>query len=155
MLPHLRFLRRGWSLPAFQRKTPGRVRPTAKRVRKVDADNPVLMTEHEAQREFVKWFRKTLSGVRIFSIPNGGGRSKSQGARLKAEGVSRGVPDLFCPELYLWVEMKREKGGVVSSDQRDWLEYLESLGYAVMICRGLEDAKKQVLDFLTRGQLDG
>ena len=46
------------------------------------------MTEHEVQREFVKWFRQTLPTIRIFAIPNGGGRSKAQGARLKVEGVS-------------------------------------------------------------------
>lgn len=142
-------------MPAFQRKTPVRVRPKTKRLRQVVTSDSVLMTEHEVQREFVKWFRQTLPTIRIFAIPNGGSRSKAQGARLKVEGVSRGVPDLFCPELYLWIEMKREKGGVVSPEQRDWLSYLGDIGYAVLVCRGLDDAKEQVLNFLTRGQLNG
>ena len=105
------------------------------------------MTEHEIQREFVKWFRQTYKGVRIFAIPNGGYRGKSQAMKLKAEGVSKGVPDLFCPELYLWIEMKREKGGIVSPEQKEWLEYLASVGYKTMICRGLDDAKAQVVEF--------
>lgn len=106
------------------------------------------MTEHEVQREFVRWFRQSLPGVRIFAIPNGGFRGKAAAGRLKAEGVSKGVPDLFCPELFLWIEMKRAKGGVVSPEQRDWLDYLASCGYATLVCRGLEDAKEQVIQYL-------
>lgn len=66
--------------------------------------------------------------------------------KLKAEGVSKGVPDLFCPELYLWIEMKREKGGIVAPEQRDWLNYLNSIGYTAIVARGLDDAKAQVTE---------
>lgn len=104
------------------------------------------MTEHEVQREFIKWFRQTFVGVRIFAIPNGGHRSKTQAMKLKAEGVSKGVPDLFCPALYLWIEMKREHGGIVAPEQRDWLNYLNELGYTAIVARGLEDAKTQVIE---------
>lgn len=80
-----------------------------------------IPTEHEEQRELVRWFRQTYTDVRIFAIPNGSGRSKSAGARLKAEGVSAGVPDLFIPGWRLWIEMKRIKGGSVSLEQKTGL----------------------------------
>ena len=35
-----------------------------------------IPTEHEEQRELVRWFRQTWPGVRIHAIPNGGARSK-------------------------------------------------------------------------------
>jgi hypothetical protein len=54
-------------------------------------------TEHFEQCELVMWFRQTYFGVRVFAIPNGGQRSISTAARLKAEGVCAGVPDLFIP----------------------------------------------------------
>ena len=73
--------------------------------------------EHFEQRELVKWFRQTFKGVRIFAIPNGGIRSLSTAAKLKAEGVSSGVPDLCVPEWRLWIEMKRVKGGSLSAEQ--------------------------------------
>ena len=85
-----------------------------------------LPTEHEEQRELVRWFRQTWPGVRIFAIPNGGARSPATAGRLKAEGVSSGVPDLFIPAWGLWVEMKRTKGGSLSAEQKDWISYLES-----------------------------
>lgn len=65
-------------------------------------------------------------------------------ARLKVEGVMRGVPDLFVPAWNLWVEMKRAKGGTVAPEQKDWHAYLTDLGHVVIIGRGADDAKEQV-----------
>ena len=101
-------------------------------------------SEHLEQVRLVSWFRKTWPGVRIFAIPNGGGRSMAQGASLKAEGVTAGVPDLFIPAWGVWIEMKRATGGVVSPVQRDWVAYLEGIGHLVIIGRGFEDAKRQI-----------
>ena len=104
-----------------------------------------VLSEHLEQALFVSWFRRTFPDVRIFAIPNGGGRSRSQGARLKVEGVSAGVPDLFIPQGTVWVEMKRAKGGTVSADQKDWHRYLEAIGHTVIIGYGFEDAKSKIL----------
>lgn len=104
-----------------------------------------MATEHDEQRMFVGWFRATFPGVRIFAIPNGGGRSPREGAKLRDEGVSPGVPDLFVPEWCLWVEMKRASGGVVSAVQADWHRYLKSIGHAVMVCHGYAQARTMVL----------
>jgi hypothetical protein len=103
-----------------------------------------LPTEHEEQREVVFWFRRKFSDVRIFAIPNGGWRSRATAAKLKAEGVSRGVPDLFVPAWGLWVEMKRSQGGRLSPDQKSWHLYLASIGQTVLVCYGADDAKRQI-----------
>lgn len=101
-------------------------------------------SEHVEQREFVSWFRQTHRGVRIFAVPNGETRSRRTGGRLKAEGVSPGVPDLCVPEWWLWVEMKTTDGGDVRPAQKDWHAYLRSIGQRVIIGKGFEDAKRQV-----------
>jgi hypothetical protein len=108
-----------------------------------------MKTEHEEQRELVQWFRRSFL-VRIFAIPNGGARSAGTGARLKAEGVSAGVPDLFVPAWNLWIEMKNEKGGTISASQRDWIEYLEGIGHTVIMGNGKEDAMDKVNKFISR-----
>jgi len=36
--------------------------------------------------------------------------------------------------------MKRRKGGSVSPEQKDWLDYLARCGYEVMVCRGADEA---------------
>ncbi len=109
-----------------------------------------IPTEHEEQRELVRWFRQTHRGVRIFAIPNGGQRSLAAAARLKVEGVSAGVPDLFIPAWKLWIEMKRIKGGSVSAEQKDWIKYLEEVGYCAKVCKGAEDAKEQITAFFNQ-----
>lgn len=105
-----------------------------------------IKTEHEEQRELVRWFRQTWPDIRILAIPNGGARSKATAGRLKAEGVSAGVPDLFIPALRLWIEMKRTKGGSVSVEQNDWMIYLKSCGYECIVCKGADDAKEKLLN---------
>lgn len=122
-------------------------------MRKMGARNTVLEkpdaipSEHVEQRNFVRWFRQTHPTARIAAIPNGGSRSMAAAAKLKAEGVSPGIPDLFIPAWGLWVEMKRVKGGKISADQKLWADYLESVGYCVIVSKGCDDAIKQVTDY--------
>lgn len=106
-----------------------------------------IPTEHAEQRELVRWFRQTWPTVRIFAIPNGGARSMATAGRLKAEGVSSGVPDLFIPAWRVWVEMKRIKGGSVSAEQKDWMTYLESVNYFCIVGKGADDAKTKINNF--------
>lgn len=112
---------------------------------------PILIpTESEEQIAFVQWFRRKYHGVRIFHIPNGGVRSKRTAAKLKSEGVMRGVPDLFIPAWNLWIEMKRTKGGRLSPEQRDWKDYLEVLGNTVFVAFGADHAMTLVDDFVDK-----
>lgn len=106
-----------------------------------------IPSEHFEQREFVCWFRQTYKGVRIFAIPNGGLRGRAAAGKLKAEGVSAGVPDLCIPEWSLWVEMKRRKGGTVSAEQKDWINYLSSVDHVCIVAKGAEAAKAAIIEF--------
>lgn len=100
----------------------------------------------------VQWFKRTFPDVRIFSVPNGGHRHPAVAAKMKATGVASGVPDLFVPEWRLWIEMKRVKGGSLSPEQKDWIEYLDRVGYCVIVGKGAEDAKQQISAFLSTYQ---
>jgi len=82
--------------------------------------------------------------------PNGGDRDVRVAARLKSHGVSKGLPDILifgsppnhphAPGCAL--ELKRRSGGVVSTEQQEWLDYLEGMGWCVTVACGWEDAKK-------------
>lgn len=55
----------------------------------------------------------------LYHIPNGGSRHKAEAARLRAEGVRSGVPDLCLPVPRggchgLYIELKRLRGGRLS-----------------------------------------
>lgn len=102
------------------------------------------LSESMEQILFVNWMRKHHKEHRIFHIPNGGARGAATAARLKNEGVSKGVPDLCIPSLRLWIEMKTADGGKVSPEQRDWIAYLQEHGYMACVAAGAEQAKKVV-----------
>lgn len=104
-------------------------------------------TESEEQIGLLNWWRD--SGFpRIFHIPNGGHRSISTAKALREQGVSPGVPDYYCPEWRMWIEMKRQTQGRVSKEQADWHDYLESIGDTVIIGRGAQDASRKILAWL-------
>lgn len=57
----------------------------------------------------------------LYHVPNEGKRNPAAGARLVAEGLKRGVPDICLPVARggchgLYIELKRERGGVVSRE---------------------------------------
>lgn len=107
-----------------------------------------IPTEHAEQVGFIQWWRKTFPSLIIFSIPNGGRRAMSVAKKLKAEGLTPGVPDLYCPRLKLWIEMKRTKGGSLSEEQEKMIAYLRRIGDHVIVGLGAEDASRKVLKFL-------
>ncbi len=114
-------------------------------------------TEHSHQVALFVWAQQ--SGIPelkwMFAIPNGGQRTTITGAKLKAEGVKSGVPDIFLPIgrngfKGLWVELKKPKIGIVSEEQNKWLAFLTEEGYATRVCFGWEEARNALLDYLGR-----
>lgn len=89
----------------------------------------------------------------LYHIPNEGLRTKATGGRLKAEGLKSGVPDICLPVSRgkyhgLYIELKRENGGTVSTKQREWLDNLFLQGYCAIICHGWEAAKDDIEEYL-------
>ncbi len=105
-----------------------------------------IPSEDHEQTLFVQWFRRRYPGVLIHSIPNGGHRHIAVAAKLKVTGAVKGVPDLHIPAWSVWVEMKRVKGGSLSPEQKEIIAYLESIGDKVIVGKGFEDAKAQILE---------
>lgn len=90
---------------------------------------------------------------RLVHIPNGGFRNKREAAKLKAMGVKRGFPDLFLPigrgEWFsLFIELKKIKDGVLSSEQKDWIAFLKAEGYAATVCNGWLEARDTLISYL-------
>lgn len=101
-------------------------------------------TEHEEQVLFLGLFELAYPGVRILALANGGLRNKKVAFNLKTEGVRPGVPDLLIPAWNTWVEMKRQRGGKLSPEQKDWIEYLQSIGHTAIVAKGADDGMTQL-----------
>lgn len=114
--------------------------------------------EHDEQKALMKWAEwadKQLEKLKLLhAIPNGGQRNKVTAAKLKAEGVKPGVPDLSLPVARgkyhgLYIELKRRKGGRVSDEQKWWIVALKAEGYQAEVCHGFDEAKQVILDYLS------
>lgn len=117
-------------------------------------------SEHDEQSALVEWFRLKYPDVIMFAIPNGGLRNKVTAAKLKAEGVLPGVPDLFIPRtktMYvgpgifyagLFIEMKSAKGKV-SPEQAIIIEKLRAADYMVEVCRSADEAMRMIDEYLS------
>jgi hypothetical protein len=110
--------------------------------------------EHLAQSLLIQWFRVQypLLGKCLFAIPNGGARHIGTAIKLKAEGVTAGVSDLFLiipsnGKHGLFLEMKK-KDGKLQQNQKDFLLLAESMGYGAEVAFGFEDGVIKIKKYL-------
>lgn len=117
-----------------------------------------IPTESDEQESVFAWAEMVSKFVPdlqlLHHIPNGGFRMRATAARLKAEGVKPGVPDLCLPvpnEMFhgLYIEMKkRDHSNRPSKSQQWWIEKLQQKGYAVYVCYGADEAIYQICEYL-------
>lgn len=91
----------------------------------------------------------------LHHIPNGGLRQKATAARMKAEGVKAGVPDLCLPVPAhgfhgLYIEMKkRDHSNGLSRLQRNWIDMLREQGYKAEVAYGADEAIDILCEYLS------
>lgn len=113
-------------------------------------------SEATEQERVVNWARRNEyrapSLALLHHIPNGGSRNKLEAARLKAQGVKAGVPDLFLPVPMnlrhgLYIEMKFGKNK--TSEKQDWwIDQLRQRGYEVRVCWGADEAINTIAAYI-------
>jgi hypothetical protein len=116
-------------------------------------------SEHAHQSALFQWIAIAPEGAKrrpelnlLFAIPNGGDRRPSVGAKMRAEGVKPGVPDLFLPvcrdgRAGLFIEMKAGNNAP-SEKQKIWHLALMLQGYRVVVAYSWEEARDLLLEYL-------
>ena len=126
------------------------------------APSPPVPLESEEQMTLFQWARlqrgKYPELSLLYHVPNGGSRHRAEAARLQAEGVKAGVPDLCLPVARggfhgLYIELKRVRGSKTSDLQIAWMESLMKQGYCVALCKGWEQAAKTIIDYLEQKEV--
>lgn len=123
-----------------------------------------MSREHQEQVSFitqVRLYESRYPALKwLFAIPNGGDRNKAVAGKLKAEGVKRGVSDLFLSVPVgdfhgLYIEMKRpedkardQRKGELSEEQRSWLDDMAGLGYKTEVCFTAGQAWKVTMAYI-------
>ena len=111
-------------------------------------------SEFEHQKRLTEYIDTKHPEI-LWSASAGGARTSiTEAKRLKASGYKRGFPDVFIyeprgPFHGLSIEMKREKGGVVSKHQKQWKEDLSERSYLSTIAKGFDHAVQILEDYLS------
>lgn len=101
----------------------------------------------------------------IHAIHNQGHGDRIRGANAKAEGVRKGIADIFLPWPVaawhgLYIEMKKpaerpkketSKGGV-SDEQQSFGTYSKNVGYGWIVCYSWEDAVSAIRSYIEWGK---
>ena len=115
-------------------------------------NNTTCPTEYQEQCAVAKYMHTFYPGMLWFATGNGIRVGIGLAVKFKRQGCNKGAPDLIFLEPIegyhgLCIEMKREKGGSVSPEQKAWLASLNSSGYRAVICKGFEAAKSVIDDY--------
>lgn len=91
----------------------------------------------------------SLNGVRL---------TIGQAVKAKKAGMKKGYPDIRLdvargPYHGLRIELKRQKGGVVSPEQKEWLRRLSEQGYYTVVCYGEDEAKAILMRYVSGGSI--
>ena len=117
----------------------------------------IVPTEAQEQTALFQWAAMMNGRIPelacLFAIPNGGSRHPIEARHLKEQGVKAGIPDTFLsvargPYHGLYIEMKRRAGGRVSVEQKKMLLALQAQGYKAEVCRGWEEARDTICEYL-------
>jgi len=108
-----------------------------------EALNKRITSEGDLQKVIAKLLDSM--GFCWLHAPNEGRRSPRFGARLKAEGMKKGVPDILIFDLMVAIELKYGKNKC-TPEQTEWLEKLEALGWGTAVCYTVQE----VLDVLEK-----
>ncbi|MHC1792149.1 VRR-NUC domain-containing protein [Solidesulfovibrio sp.] len=141
--------------PWLERQKAAIARPVLKPVPK--RPKPARRSEHDEQCIVIARAEVLAPSVPelrlLFAIPNGGHRHKAVAGKLQAEGVRKGVPDLCLPVSRggfhgLYVELKAQRDGRVSDEQKEWIAALQAQGYRAEVCVGADAAWRVICEYL-------
>jgi hypothetical protein len=109
-------------------------------------------SESNQQEIVIKYLRLAYPDALYCASAGGMRTSYLQAIKMKRTGYVKGFPDLFIYEPRgefhgLAIEMKKEKGGTASPEQKRWQKQLRNRGYASYICKGSEDAIKVIDEY--------
>lgn len=103
------------------------------------------VAEHAIQKAIAKYLlHLELQGKLLyFAIPNGGARHIAVAAKMKAEGVRAGVPDLMvlADGTPRFLEVKASRGDL-STNQKGWFGHLDDQGIDCAVVRSIDDVEQ-------------
>ena len=118
------------------------------------AQKKLISREKDEQAAVVQWLRlKGIPHIAHMTGVNLYGNFALINMLRRVGCLQPGIPDLQIPVPSgnyhsLFIEMKKEKGGVLSVEQKEWLSMLEGYGHKAARANGADEAIKIIQDYL-------
>jgi hypothetical protein len=127
-------------------------RPAGKPQERIPAAKvATYLKEEEIQKAVAAYLDAKLPKTwRWFHSPNGGHRLKSVAAKLKAQGVKPGIPDVCILRPNgspIWIELKAF-AGVLTVSQKDFMSWAIAAKQPYRVCRSVGEVEVFLKEFL-------
>ena len=119
--------------------------------KKKSEDNIPL--EKDEQKRLCKWLKENKIGHWANGLGVKLDYDVKYMASLRSQGHYKGIADMtiLLPKgRAMFLELKRVKGGVVSEEQKKWIQYLQSLDYPAKVCYGADEAIEWIKEELKK-----
>jgi len=124
----------------------------ARRERKpvpLEGNEAITLTEWVRAQGLGRWWVMVPNASKLAGNP---GQRAAMVAKMKRQGFYVGASDYFLAmpqRAYhgLWLELKRIKGGSVTPEQKQFHVEMASMGYAVAVCKGFDEARQAINDY--------
>ena len=125
--------------------------------------------EEEVQKSVVTYLKFAYPKARYCASLGGIRTSFKQAVKAKATGYVKGFPDLqICVPMErgvegdeggtnrggvyhgLFLEIKKDKKSYATKEQKEWIEFLNSVGYCARVSKGLDESIKIIDDYFNK-----
>jgi hypothetical protein len=116
--------------------------------------------EEEVQKAVVKYLQLRYPKIKYCASLGGIRTSFKQAVKAKATGYVKGFPDLqICMPTYeggiggggshgLFLEIKKDKKSYPTKEQKEWIAYLNDVGYCARVTKGVDESIQTIDDYL-------
>jgi len=115
--------------------------------------------EEEVQKAVVKYLKLKYPKVKYCASLGGIRTSFKQAVKAKATGYVKGFPDLqICMPTKeggiggggysgLFLEIKKDKKSYPTKEQKEWIAYLNKVGYCARVTKGIDESMQTIDDY--------
>tara|TARA_R100000908_G_C3728287_1_gene128540 strand:+ start:32 stop:406 length:375 start_codon:yes stop_codon:yes gene_type:complete len=116
--------------------------------------------EEEVQKAVVQYLKLKYPKIRYCASLGGIRTSFKQAVKAKATGYVKGFPDLqICMPTHeggiggggyhgLFLEIKKDKKSYPTKEQKEWIAYLNDVGYCARVTKGVDESIQVIDDYL-------
>jgi len=118
--------------------------------------------EEEVQKGVVTYLKFAYPKARYCASLGGIRTSFKQAVKAKATGYVKGFPDLqICVPMGrggieggvyhgLFLEIKKDKKSYATKEQKEWIEYLNEVGYCARVTKGIDESMQVIDDYFNQ-----